>query len=130
MKIAVPTENNHIYGHFGKAKLFTVYEVTENASIHQTALNTEGSGHGALVAALKEEKVDTLLCGGIGGPAKSGLEKEGIKVISGLCGEVEQLVFAYLQGKLPESGGVTCNHHHGEEHDCNHHEDEHDCHCH
>lgn len=60
MKIAAPTENNHIYGHFGKAKLFTVYEVTENASIHQTALDTEGSGHGALVAALKEEKVDTL----------------------------------------------------------------------
>ena len=107
-----------------------LFRSTENASIHRTELNTEGSGHGALVEALKEEKVEVLLCSGIGGPAKSGLEQEGIKVISGLSGDVEQAIFAYLKGELPTSAGVTCNHHHGEEHDCNHHEEGHECHCH
>ena len=130
MKIAIPTEGNKIYGHFGKTTVFTVYEVSEHASIHQTQLSTEGSGHGALVGALKKEEVDVLLCGGIGGPAKSGLEQEGIKVISGLSGEVEKAIYAYLKGEISESAGVTCNHHHGEEHDCNHHEEGHECHCH
>ena len=70
------------------------------------------SGHGALVDLLSKEKVEVLLCGGIGGGALSALAEAGIKVVGGAQGGAVRTVMAYLAGTLETEANFRCNHHH------------------
>ncbi|HEX3038114.1 MAG TPA: NifB/NifX family molybdenum-iron cluster-binding protein [Oscillospiraceae bacterium] len=117
MKIAVTTENDMIFQHFGKCKSFTVFQV-ENGEIKSKSLLDAGeSGHSALATLLAEQNVSLLICGGIGGGAKDALRSAGIELVAGAQGNVERAVRDYLAGKLVNNPEFTCNHH-GEGHSC------------
>ena len=75
---------------------------------------------------LGNQSVDLLICGGIGGGAQTALADAGVEVCSGVQGDVDQAVEAYLKGELV-SAGVNCDHHHEEGHSCGSHEDGHSC---
>lgn len=132
MKIAVTFENGQIFQHFGKTEFFKVYEVENNEILSSEVISSNGSGHGALAGILAEQKIDVLICGGIGGGAQNALSEVGIEVIAGASGDVDTAVHSYLKGELV-SAGVTCNHHHHEEghscgdHGCGGHEEGHSC---
>ncbi len=73
MKIAVTYEDGSVFQHFGHTEQFKVYEVTDGKIVDAQIVSTEGSGHGgALAGMLSEQKVDVLICGGIGGGAQGG----------------------------------------------------------
>ena len=132
-RIAVTYDNGQVFQHFGHTECFKVYDV-ENGAIKQTSLlSTNGSGHSALADLLKQEKVDTLICGGIGGGAKIALAEAGITLYGGVTGEADQAVNDLLADKLVFHPDATCNHageHHGEHH-CGERHDGHHCagHC-
>lgn len=128
MKIAVTYDNGQIFQHFGKTQEFKVYEVEDGAVKSSQVIASNGAGHGALAGLLAGEKIDVLICGGIGGGAQSALNDAGIELYAGASGDVDAAVEAYLKGELVNAG-VTCNHH-GEDHVCGDHEEEHECHCH
>ena len=128
MKIAVTYDNGQIFQHFGKTQEFKVYEVEDGAVKSSQVIASNGAGHGALAGLLAGEKIDVLICGGIGGGAQSALNDAGIELYAGASGDVDAAVEAYLRGELVNAG-VTCNHH-GEDHVCGDHEEEHECHCH
>lgn len=50
-------------------------------------IGTDGAGHSALAAVLKDKGVDVLICGGIGNGAVTALSEAGIDVCSGADGE-------------------------------------------
>lgn len=120
MKLAVTAQNGQVFQHFGKCPSFAVYTVDNGTSSAPVLLDASGSGHAAMAGFLKENGVNTVVCGGIGGPAKQMLLDQGIQVISGVSGEIEAAVQAFLAGQLQDSILPTCNHHHGEgeAHDC------------
>lgn len=126
MKIAVTYDNGNIFQHFGKTEFFKVYEVENNQVISSEVISSNGAGHGALAELLGNQSVDLLICGGIGGGAQTALADEGVEVCSGVQGDVDQAVEAYLKGELV-SAGVNCDHHHEEGHSCGSHEDGHSC---
>lgn len=126
MKIAVTYDNGNIFQHFGKTEFFKVYEVENNQVISSEVISSNGAGHGALAELLGNQSVDLLICGGIGGGAQTALAEAGIEVCSGVQGDVDQAVEAYLKGELV-SAGVNCDHHHEEGHSCGSHEDGHSC---
>lgn len=126
MKIAVTYDNGNIFQHFGKTEFFKVYEVENNQVISSEVISSNGAGHGALAELLGNQSVDLLICGGIGGGAKTALADAGVEVCSGVQGDVDQAVEAYLKGELV-SAGVNCDHHHEEGHSCGSHEDGHSC---
>lgn len=126
MKIAVTYDNGNIFQHFGKTEFFKVYEVENNQVISSEVISSNGAGHGALAELLGNQSVDLLICGGIGGGAQTALAEAGIEVCSGVQGDVDQAVEAYLEGELV-SAGVNCDHHHEEGHSCGSHEDGHSC---
>lgn len=114
-RIAIPTENNSIYQHFGKTRCFTIVEA-ENGTIRSARMmDTDGAGHSALGGFLKNAGVDTLICGGIGQGARDILRENGIKLISGAQGGVTAAVQAYLDGVLADSPEGACDHHHTED---------------
>lgn len=126
MKIAVTYDNGNIFQHFGKTEFFKVYEVENNQVISSEVISSNGAGHGALAELLGNQSVDLLICGGIGGGAQTALADAGVEVCSGVQGDVDEAVEAYLKGELV-SAGVNCDHHHEEGHSCGSHEDGHSC---
>lgn len=121
MKIGVTYENGSVFQHFGHTEQFKIYEIEGKEILSTQVVDTNGSGHGALAGFLKEQEVDILICGGIGGGAKNALSEAGIELYPGVAGDADQAVEAFLRGDLDYNPTTSCNHHHeGGEHDCHH----------
>ena len=69
---------------------------------------------------MEELKIDTLICGGIGGGAQMGVASMGIKLYGGVQGKADDAVKALLEGRLEQNSNANCNHHHDEGHNCSH----------
>lgn len=124
MKIAVTYENGEVFQHFGHSEQFKVYEVKEGKVVSSEVVDTNGSGHGALSGFLKEHGVEVLICGGIGGGARTALAEAGIELYPGAMGNADAQVESFLKGSLSYDPDTRCAHHdhqHGENHDCGSH---------
>lgn len=125
MKIAVTYENGQVFQHFGHTERFKLYDTDGSNILSEEIVSTNGSGHGALAAMLRNLNVDVLICGGIGGGAKAALADAGIKLYGGVSGFCDAAVQALLAGTLGYDPDVTCSHHdheHGESgHTCGEH---------
>jgi len=122
MRIAVTHENGEIFQHFGHTEEFKVYEIQDGAVLYSELIGSNGSGHGALAGVMAENAIDVVICGGMGPGAMAALEDHGIQVVSGISGNADAAVAAFLRGELV-SEGINCDHH---DHD---HEEEGGCHC-
>ena len=128
MKIAVTYENGEVFQHFGHSKKFKIYEVEDGAVKASQIVDTNGSGHGALAGFLKSLDADTLICGGIGGGARTALSESGIKLYPGVTGNADEKVADLLNGSLQYNPDTMCNHHgegnhqhcHGHHGNCGH----------
>ncbi len=128
MRIAVPFENGNVFQHFGHSEQIKLYDVENGNIISEKVADTNGSGHGALAGFLVSCEADALICGGIGGGAKSAISEAGIRLYAGVSGSADEAVRALLDGTLEFTEDVTCNHHghdHGEGHACGHHGHDH-----
>ena len=131
MKIAVTYDNGNIFQHFGKTENFKVYEVEDNQVVSSEVIGSNGTGHGALAGLLSEQGMDVLICGGIGGGARTALAEAGIELYPGVSGSADAAVNSLLNGTLLYNPDTVCAHHHHEDgHDCGSHscgEDKHGC---
>ena len=127
MKIAVTYGDGQIFQHFGHTPSFKLYDVTDGAVTESGIISTNGSGHGALADMLASLKADVLICGGIGGGAQAALQDAGIRLYAGIEGDPDEAVKQLLGGTLPEVSEATCDHHHGDDHNCGESEEGHAC---
>ena len=128
MKLAVTYENGQVFQHFGHTEQFKIYDIADGAVTGSSVVDTNGSGHGALAGFLQQHGVDTLICGGIGGGARTALEQAGIRLYGGVSGSADQAVTELLAGTLAYDPDVSCSHHDGQEHSCSDHPcGEHSC---
>lgn len=130
MKLAVTYENGQVFQHFGHCEQFKVYSVEGGAVRSSQVVSAAGSGHGALAGFLQGLGVDTLICGGIGGGARTALAQAGIQLYPGVTGDADQAVAGLLAGRLEYDPDTMCSHHHEGEHSCHSRscgEDKHGC---
>ena len=121
MRIAVTHENGQVFQHFGHTAEFKIYDVEDGKIVKSEIIGTNGQGHGALAGFLKNACVDALICGGIGGGAKSALAEAGITLYGGVVSSADDAVAALLSGSLNYNPDVVCSHHaheHGDGHTC------------
>ncbi len=121
MRIAVTYENGQIFQHFGHTEQFKLYDIVDGKITAEQIIPTLGSGHGALAGFLSLNKVDALICGGIGGGAQTALSEAGIKLYGGVSGSADEAVKMFVEGRLSFNPDVKCDHHeheHGEGHTC------------
>lgn len=122
MRIAVTYENGEVFQHFGHTEQFKFYDVKDGKVISSQVADTNGSGHGALAGFLTANKVDALICGGIGGGAQAALAEAGIQLYGGVQGSADEAVNALLTNTLSFQPNVSCSHHDrqhgGEGHTC------------
>lgn len=95
MRVAVTYENGEVYQHFGHTEQFKIYVTEEKEILSSEIVDTNGSGHGALAGMLSGQKVDTLICGGIGQGAKDALAQAGISLYGGVTGGADAAVKAF-----------------------------------
>ena len=108
-----------VFQHFGHTPGFAIFEAEDNKIISEKQLSSGDSGHGALATLLAAEKVDILICGGIGGGAVNALTNAGIKVVGGAEGDARAVAVAFVNGVLQVRENFHCNHHHhGGGHTC------------
>lgn len=101
MRIAVTGNKNKIAEHIGKSVEFTIFEIFPGQLKGKMIVSgSMGGGQEALIYVLKNEGAEVLLCGEISEVIKSKIEENGIKVISGLKGNVYSLIRAYAKGNL------------------------------
>lgn len=123
MKIAIPTQNQQVWQHFGRSPEFTIFTIEENQVVKKEILAANGAGHTDLILLLKRNFVNVLICGGLGSCAVECAQANHIEVLSGTSGKAEDVLQQYLNGTLNAGNTATCDHHHDHSHD-------HDCHCH
>lgn len=124
MKIAVTYENGEVFQHFGHSEQFKIYETDQSSILSSKVVDTNGSGHGALAGFLKDYGIEVLICGGIGGGARTALAEAGITLYPGAKGDADEQVKALLAGNLNYQPDTVCDHHnhaHGEGHTCGEH---------
>ncbi len=123
MKIAVTYENGMVFQHFGRTEQFKVYTVLDGTVLQSEVVDTDGNGHGALAQILCGLEVDTLICGGIGGGARTALDEAGIRLYGGVSGSADEAVNSLLAGNLAYDADARCDHHdhHGEGEHCGNH---------
>ena len=107
MRIGFAVEKNEgldsqVYGHFHAAQLFLVCDV-ETGSI--TAVNNEDLGHTrracSPLKAIGGQSVDAIVVGGIGLPALSELNGQGILVYASVAPTVNDNLRLAIKGILP-----------------------------
>lgn len=124
MRIAITYDNGNVFQHFGHCEQFKFYDVENNQIISAQIVNTDGAGHGALATFLSNNKVDVLICGGIGAGAKEALEANGIQLMGGVIGIADTIIKEYLNDTLSYNPDIQCHHHDNEDtHTCG----KHDC---
>jgi len=108
MRICIPTETNvgknaKVYGHFGSAPYFTIYD-TENDSVEIIDNANQHHAHGVChpMGVLTGKRVDAVVCGGMGARAVQKLNEGGIKTYMARPGTVEDIINDFKQKALEE----------------------------
>lgn len=101
--------------HFGRCPYFVMVDVegTEVKNV-QAIENPYFNGHvpGAVPQFINTQKVNVIIAGGMGPKAVQMFQGFGIEVATGVAGRVENVLKAYLEGKV--TGTVACSHNHGD----------------
>jgi len=119
MKIALPSRQNMIDGHFGHCEYFTVFTINDSKEIisQETVASPAGCGCKSNIAyVLADMGVSLLIAGNMGECAVNVLQNAGINVLRGCSGDVKETTLKWLEGSLTDSGD-TCHEH---EHGCHH----------
>ena len=105
MKIAMPYQDGVLLEHFGRAKEFIIYNVSDLDPVTSEVIAPEDLSHAAVARTLKEHGVDIVLCGSIGEHARQDVEGEHMLVFSGITGAADDVLERFLQGNLEAVDG-------------------------
>lgn len=120
IKIALPTRDESVDNHFGHCEYYTVFTLDADKKItgKETLPSPQGCGCKSNIASvLHEMGVTLMLAGNMGEGAKNVLERNGISVIRGCSGAVNDVVATWIAGAISDSG-EGCHHHEEGEHQC------------
>jgi predicted Fe-Mo cluster-binding NifX family protein len=109
VKIAIPTVNGVMSGHFGHCEKFYIAEIKNNEIIDKYFLTPPPHEFGVFPKWLAEEGVSVLLCGGIGYKAIQIFNEFGVQVISGIMKtDLNEIIRDFLNDSIVAEGG-TCH---------------------
>jgi len=101
MRIAIPQWQGRISPVFDAAVSLLVVEAEGGRELRREMRRLLGPDPVSRAAEFAEMGVDVLICGAISKPVEERLASSGVRVIGFTCGTVEQVLDAFLKGKLP-----------------------------
>lgn len=114
MRIAISAETNNdldsrVAHHFGRCPFFALVDLEgEEIKIVKVVDNPFYAGHepGQVPGFIRENNVDVMLSGGMGGRAIQFFQQYGIQTATGASGTVQDAISTYIKGGL--SGAAPC----------------------
>jgi len=108
MRICIPTENKEglnskVYGHFGSASYFTIYDTDKET--FKTVDNTNAHhSHGMChpIGVLGVSSIDAVVCQGMGARAVQKLNEANVKAYRAAGETVAEIIKKFKSGELEE----------------------------
>lgn len=117
MKIALPVWENRISPVFDVAGSLLLLEVRNGRETNRTVRNLSDSNPLTRVRSVVHGNADVLICGAISAPVRTAVESSGVRVVSNICGPVEDILDAFLNDTLRNGSflmpGCGFRHRHG-----------------
>ena len=101
MKVAMPVWEGKISPVFDVSRRMLVVEVKDGMEVDRCEVPLEGESLPHRVGRIVDLEVDVLICGGISRSLTGSLNAFNITVISGITGELNQILAAYISGEFP-----------------------------
>ena len=108
MRLCIPTETEdgksaQVYGHFGSAPFFTIYD-TAKGTVEVIKNDNEHHSHGMCqpMSALTGKDIDAVVTGGMGARAVMKLNEGGVKTYRAIPGTVADIAAQFSKGGLEE----------------------------
>lgn len=100
MKIAVPRKGDSVAPCFGHCATISIYTIAEGRVTTRVDFPLRSDDPLDRVRLLCDQKVETMICGGVQEYLESCLSARGIRVISWVSGPVDGLLDLFLRGQL------------------------------
>lgn len=100
MKLAIPRFGEEVAPCFEYSATIAIFTVERRRIIDQTDFSLQSREALDRVRLLRDQSVDTLICGGVQAFFEDMLVEHGIRVISWVSGNVDELLRLYLRGQL------------------------------
>lgn len=112
MRIAAPIHEGRISPVLDVARRFLVMEVQDAHETNRSEVRLENTEFLARARWIVQLDWQVIVCGAISRPLETLLVASGVKVIPNTCGPVDEVLLAYLSGKLDSSAflmpGCAC----------------------
>jgi predicted Fe-Mo cluster-binding NifX family protein len=102
MKVAIPYWQGRVSPVFDSATRVVLVDVADGEGSARTDLPLTATDPALRVRELSAGGTDVVICGAISWPMESVLSSAGIQVIAQICGYVEEVLRAYLEGRLAD----------------------------
>jgi predicted Fe-Mo cluster-binding NifX family protein len=102
MNVAIPTLEDRVSPVFDVALAVVVIELDGDRELHRQIVSLHARDIGRRVAELSQQDVSVLICGAISRPLEAMLQGAGILVISQICGQVDDVLQAFVADRLNE----------------------------
>ncbi len=102
MKIAIPYCRGRISPVFDVAENLYLIEVRDGQEVSRENLVLTGNGFFAKAGELASAGAELLICGAVSGSQEIALTNAGIQVAGFICGDVETVIAAFINGTLTD----------------------------
>lgn len=107
MKVSIPVLSDRISPVFDESRTLLLIEIEDGKEVRRREETLHGMGPLSKTVHLVGLGVDILICSAISWPLERRLAAAGVQVISQTCGPVDDVLNAYLSGRLTEHAFLT-----------------------
>jgi len=101
MRVAIPTWEGNVSPVLDVAQNLLVIDIEAGVEQARRLEPLGETGVAARARRLRSLSVNVLICGAVSWPLEQALVSAGIEVIAHICGNVDEVLRAYLSGRLP-----------------------------
>ena len=107
MRIAIPRMGEHVAPCLEHCATMAIFTVEAGEIVDQFDFPLCSRDPFDRVRLLRDQRVHTIICGGIQGVYEDALRASGMQVISWVSGTVDDLLDLYLRGRLVAEAGAS-----------------------
>jgi predicted Fe-Mo cluster-binding NifX family protein len=108
MRVAIPHYQDEVAPCFEATAAITIFTVRRRKVVKQTRFSLQSKEALDRVRLLRDQEVNTLICGGLQASFEDLLRASGIQVVSWVTGNVDELLNRFLEGRLiPGTGRLA-----------------------
>ena len=102
-RIAIPHWQGRVSPVFDVAERLLVIDVQNGRELHRVQKNLNSRDPLSRARSLARFGTDILICCAISVPLRVSLRSAGVRIVADICGPIEDVIEAFLDGTLPNS---------------------------